>query len=60
MAGIQGFNFFKCDLIVASYHYFLTQFSKVLDQVVGKRVIVIEHEQHGNTPAKKDGSGAIK
>lgn len=39
-------DLFKSDLVVAMDLHFHTQFSKVLNQVVGEGIVVVDHEQH--------------
>jgi len=42
----QRFNFGEADLVVTAHLNFGAQFSDVLDEVVGKRIVVIENEDH--------------
>lgn len=47
---VEGFDLIQRDLIVAHDADFLTQFSEVLDEVIGKGVVVIDHEEHRRYP----------
>jgi hypothetical protein len=44
--GVKGLDFADGDLVVAANFDFGTQFSEVLDEVVGERVVVVENENH--------------
>src|SRR5215469_16563362 len=44
------FNFFDSNLIVAADPDISPQFSQILDQVVGERIVIIEDENHVPTP----------
>src|SRR5258708_7660655 len=42
----HGLNFFDRDLVVAADYHFRTQFAQILHQVVGERIVIIEHKHH--------------
>src|SRR5215472_16265081 len=44
--GTHGFDFFHRDLIVSPHLDSGAEFSKVLHQVVGERIVVVENEDH--------------
>ena len=44
--GVERGDLFQGDLVVARHAHVLAQFTEVLDQVVGKRVVVVDHQQH--------------
>src|SRR5690242_10574490 len=43
-------DFGNRDLIVAPYHRVRAQFTPILDQVVCKRIVVVENKDHGRRP----------
>ncbi|MNT61924.1 hypothetical protein D3C72_1995990 [compost metagenome] len=43
---VQRGDFFQRDLVVAGHAHIHTQFAKILDQVVGKGIVVVDHQQH--------------
>jgi hypothetical protein len=45
--GVEGFDFGNGEFIVAHDFDLGAQLTKVLHNVVGKRVVVIDHQQHG-------------
>jgi hypothetical protein len=47
----QGFNLSNRNLIVASHLNLRAEFSKILNEVVGKGIVIVEYEDHGNRPA---------
>ncbi len=40
-------DFIESDLVIAMHLHFRTQFSEVLDEVVGERIVVVDDKQHG-------------
>ena len=44
----QGFNFFKRDIVVTLDDDLLTEFGKILDDVVGKTVVIIDKQKHNS------------
>jgi hypothetical protein len=46
--GVHGFDLGNGDLIVAAHFDVSAQFSEILDQVIGKRIVVIEYEDQIN------------
>jgi len=40
-------NFIERDLVVAMHLHLRAQFSEVLDEVVGERIVVVDDKQHG-------------
>ena len=50
-SGFQAFQFLDGYLVIAANYHFRTQFSQVLDQVVGKGIVVIQDKNH-NLPYK--------
>lgn len=44
--GMEGFEFIDGDFVVAAHLDARTQFAQVLDQVVGKGVVIVENEDH--------------
>ena len=50
VVGFQGLDFVDGDLIVAADLDLRAEFSQVLHQVVGERVVVVEDEDHGFVP----------
>src|SRR5438132_4066577 len=42
----HGLNFSYRDLIIPSNRDFCAKFAKILHQVVGKRVVIIQHKDH--------------
>ena len=42
----HGFNLRRSYLVIAAHLYLLSQFSQILHQVVGKRIVIIEDEDH--------------
>jgi hypothetical protein len=47
--GLQSFDIIDSELVVAADLDIGTQFAQVLDKVVGKRVVVVEDEDHSGT-----------
>ncbi len=47
---LQGGNRVHGDLVVAEHLPLLAHLPEVLDQVVGERVVVINHHDHGCSP----------
>ena len=45
--GMQRFDFGWCELVIAANDHLGTQLAHVLDQVVGKGVVVVQDEDHG-------------
>src|SRR5215813_7609724 len=43
MGRLEPLDFLACDLVVTPHFYFLTHFTKVLHQVVGEGVVIIEN-----------------
>src|SRR5436853_3013925 len=43
---IPAFNFGNLDLIIAVNFRVLAQFSQILDEIIGKRIIVIDYQNH--------------
>src|SRR6185312_7610445 len=46
VAGTELLNFVNSDLIVSAHLNFLPHLPKILDQVVGKRVVIVENKDH--------------
>src|SRR6185503_580724 len=44
---MKGFDPSDRDLVVAAHNHVSAQFSQVLDEVVGKRVVIVEDKDHG-------------
>ena len=44
---IHGIDFGNRDLIIATNERFCSQFSKILDDIVGEGIVVIDDEDHG-------------
>src|SRR5437879_5499046 len=44
--GFQALNFFERDLVVAEDAQLFAQFPKVLHEVVGERIVVIDNQNH--------------
>src|SRR4051794_4325523 len=42
-------NLVEADLVVATDDDLLPKLAEILDEVVGKRIVVVDHEQHGYT-----------
>jgi len=40
-------HLFRRQLVIAPHHHLSAQLAHVLHQVVGKRVVVVQHEHHG-------------
>src|SRR3984885_13264866 len=49
--GTQGGDFVQRDLVVAANFELLTHLAKILGEVVGERIVVIEEEDHDFFPA---------
>ena len=47
-SGRMRFNLFWRHLVVTPHHDLRAQFPKVLDEVVGKRIVIVEDEDHLN------------
>src|SRR5689334_9619495 len=45
--GVQIFDFFQSDLIIAAHFNLRAQFADVLDEVVSERIVVVENENQG-------------
>src|SRR5690606_37647280 len=43
---LPSLNILQSHGIITDYFYFLLQFAKILDDVISKRVIVVDHEKH--------------
>src|SRR5215471_18466166 len=43
---MKGFDLSHCDLVVAADDYLGAQLPQVLDEVIGKRVVIVENEDH--------------
>jgi hypothetical protein len=43
---MQGFDFADANLVVTAHLDFRPQFSKILNEVVSKRVVIVEDEDH--------------
>src|SRR4030095_16398949 len=48
--GLEALDFFDRDLVVAMNAKLLTQLAKVLHEVVGEGVVVIDHQNHSSNP----------
>ena len=46
MAGCQFLYFIQRDLVVPIDHDLLTQLPEILHQVVGERVVIVDHQEH--------------
>jgi hypothetical protein len=46
IVGRQTFDLGQGDLVIAKHFDLLTQDPEILDQVIGKRIIVVDHQQH--------------
>ncbi len=57
VTGIQGCNLLNGDRIVSNHFDLLTQLPAVLHQVVGERIVVIDHQNHKSS--KRCGRGAV-
>src|SRR5258708_4589162 len=51
--GIQLRDFIEGNFIVAVRPHVLAQFAEILDQVIGERIVVVDHQQHGLSPDQK-------
>jgi hypothetical protein len=47
---MQRLDLVDRNLIVAEYPHVFTQFPEVLHEVIGKGVIVVDHQEHSNRP----------
>ena len=47
-AGLEGLDLFDRNLIVAIDPYVLPQLAQILNEIVGERVVIIDHQQHGD------------
>ena len=43
---LERSDFFERDLIIAIHGDFLLEFTEVLHEVVGERIVVIDHQEH--------------
>src|SRR3954464_3540242 len=50
MRWLERFNFGNGDPVVPEYPQFLTQLAQILDQVVRKRIVVIDDDNHSSNP----------
>src|SRR6201993_1223240 len=48
------FYFFDGDLVVAPHFHIRAQLSEILDQVVGKRIVIVENKNHHIGPQTPD------
>src|SRR5262249_9104851 len=48
--GFESLDFFDSDLVVAMNAQLLSQLAKVLHEVVGEGVVVIDHQNHSSNP----------
>ena len=56
---MQRLNLLHCQIVIAAHNNLRAQFAQVLDKVVGKRIVVVEDEDHGEfqCSARRDGQG---
>ncbi len=52
-------DFVERDFVVAISPYVFAEFAEVLDQVIGERVVVVDHQQHGLSPVKSRYRGRL-
>src|SRR5258708_8566493 len=45
---LHGFDFVNRDLVVAADFDLCSEFPEILNQVVGKRIVIVENEDHRN------------
>src|SRR5215470_10288808 len=48
--GVEALDFFDSDLVVAMNTQLLAKLAKVLDEVVGEGVVVVDHQNHSSNP----------
>src|SRR6185503_12114462 len=50
---LEFFDALERDLVVAVHLHLLAEFAQVLHQVVGERIVVIQHQQHGSPQSSR-------
>ena len=45
-AGAERLDLLERDLVVAEHHHLLLELAEVLHEVVGERIVVVDHQQH--------------
>ena len=59
MTGIRGHDCFDPDLVVAHHFHLGLEFAEILHQVIGKRIIVVDHQDfHDSAPDSASAQGS--